>query len=558
MRKIAKKAKVAGVKVNQELRSQLSNINRKHRKRLSIQALRRDNVRADLMILPAAGEQVLFRISNRINLSKIREQSKETIDGVLSDLEIKFWQFPVRYTDAHIFHVMAEDRPLLLDTLVDKPELSHWQFQVLRNDGKPKGGPRLLRELKPSSSYPALRIFERVAYSSRSSFRSGPSQGVEIHFWRPDVVSIEPADCSETPTAMKVVMAPVWNRTATVLPDFNENPDQFERSLTAAKACPLTDIDFEIDAVFTWVDGSDREWQERKAHALNITDSKQFVNEAVSDARFADHDELRYSLRSISQFAPWIRKIWIVTSGQVPSWLDTSNPRVVVVNHDDIWPDTTGLPNFNSHAIESNLHRIEGLSEHYLYFNDDFFLTRPSDPSLFYYGNGVSKVFFSKALVGFEEISSVDNASTIAAKNARTAITQRGLKTFSQKFFHTPSALRKSVIQRAEEEFSEWFRSTRNAQFREQTDIAVAGSFYFNYAMAIGAAVPGSIRYDYIDPATGDGRNRMKRLIRQSNKDCIVVNDGSTIETESERIQTDAFIREALRELIPAKSEFEK
>ncbi len=317
-------------------------------------------------------------------------------------------------------------------------------------------------------------------------------------------------------------------------------------------------MDFPIDAVYTWVDGTDEEWQRLKAAAQTDQAGESLIQDALAAARFADHDELRYSLRSIEQYAPWIRKIWIVTNGQVPAWLDTDNPNIQVVSHADIWPSPEGLPNFNSHAIEACLHRIEGLAEHYLYFNDDMILGRPVSASRFFHGNGVSKYFFSRALVDFCDIGEEDNASTIAAKNSREAMLAQGSHTASRKFFHTPSPLRRSVTERLEESYPELFAVTRRAQFREQTDVAVAGSFYFNVAGAMGAAVPARIGYDYIDPAIEDGRQRMRRVIAKHDKDTICVNDGSTDETDEQRIETDAFIRKSLEEFLPVASRFEK
>jgi len=93
--------------------------------------------------------------------------------------------------------------------------------------------------------------------------------------------------------------------------------------------------------------------------------------------RFRDHGELRYSLRSLEHYAPWVRTVYLVTNGQVPTWLNRSNPRLRLVTHEDLFPDSRHLPTFNSFAIESHLHRIPGLSENLLYFNDDIFLGRP-------------------------------------------------------------------------------------------------------------------------------------------------------------------------------------
>lgn len=557
MNRILRRSKHVGVKVGRQIQDQIDELDRKRRKQNSIRKIRENNVRADLMMLPASGEQTLFRVSNKINFSRIRESSYNLIVDILKSNRTEYWSFPVPYNQSNVIHVTAENANSLIDSLKDSPELNHWYFQYIRNDGKAIGQPRLIRELKTRSKYSAFRLYERVTYSPTSNFRTGASQGVQIHFWQSDEVPSETENPEGGFNTSNVIIAPTWNEHATVLPDPSYRREAFEIALERARKPLLWEVDFPIDAVYTWVDGADPFWQAQKASALNVLDQDLYVNDAVSDARFADHDELKYSLRSVEQFAPWIRKIWIVTAGQIPDWLDTSNPKIEIVSHSEIWPDSSGLPNFNSHAIESNLHRIKGLSEHYLYFNDDFFLTRPLDPSAFFYGNGISKVFFSKAMVDQDEISEFDNASSIAAKNARIELETKGYKTFSRKFFHTPSALNRKLIEKAEEEFSDIFKRTRQAQFREPTDVAISGSFYFNYAMACGQAVPSQIKYDYIDPAVEDGRSRMARLNAKRDKDCIVINDGSTKETDANRIRTAAFISSSLAKLLPAKSSFE-
>ena len=88
----------------------------------------------------------------------------------------------------------------------------------------------------------------------------------------------------------------------------------------------------------------------------------------------------RYSLRSLEVNAPWIRNIYIVTNGQIPSWLDTNNPRVRIVTHEEIFTDKSALPTVSSPAIELNLHHIPDLSDYFIYFNDDVFLGSPVYP----------------------------------------------------------------------------------------------------------------------------------------------------------------------------------
>lgn len=116
-----------------------------------------------------------------------------------------------------------------------------------------------------------------------------------------------------------------------------------------------------------------------------------------SASRFQDNEELRYSLRSVWKFAPWVRNIYIVTNGQIPAWLNVQHPRIHLIPHETIFANMTHLPTFSSPAIEANLHRIPGLSEHFLYLNDDVMFGRPITPSDFYtQGNG-QRVYFAWA-----------------------------------------------------------------------------------------------------------------------------------------------------------------
>ncbi len=120
--------------------------------------------------------------------------------------------------------------------------------------------------------------------------------------------------------------------------------------------------------------------KEEKKNFLNA--GKIYDEDAVSDCRFINCNELKYSLRSVEKFAPWIRNIIIVTDNQIPDWLDVSNPKIRIVNHSDILPEMA-LPTFNASAIETSLHKIPDLSEHFLFANDDMF-----------FGNHVDKKFF--------------------------------------------------------------------------------------------------------------------------------------------------------------------
>ncbi len=143
----------------------------------------------------------------------------------------------------------------------------------------------------------------------------------------------------------------------------------------------------DIDLVYLWVDGSDPAWVARRNAYIGMS-SRSEVN---CEGRFADNDELRYSLRSVEMYAPWIRRIFIVTDRQVPRWLRTDNPRVRVVDHTEIIP-AAYLPCFSSRVIEHHIHNIPDLSEHFLFANDDMFLHKAVTPATFFAADGFPNI----------------------------------------------------------------------------------------------------------------------------------------------------------------------
>ncbi len=144
----------------------------------------------------------------------------------------------------------------------------------------------------------------------------------------------------------------------------------------------------DIDLVYAWVDGDDPELHaDMRRHASG--------SEPLNPERWRDpYDLLRYSLRSAAMFVPWVRRVHIITRRpQVPKWLDLSNPRVNVVHHDELSDFEPYLPTFNSTVIESFVHAVPGVSDHFLYLNDDFLFGAPTVPEDFLTAAGKHKVF---------------------------------------------------------------------------------------------------------------------------------------------------------------------
>lgn len=141
-------------------------------------------------------------------------------------------------------------------------------------------------------------------------------------------------------------------------------------------------INMDIDFVLTWVNMNDSEWKDE----FSIHARKNGIERnSVSEARFRDNGFLRFWFRGVCEFTPWVRRIHVVISDKcrLPGWLDTHNPKLNIVRHSDIIPEKF-LPTFNSVVIERYIYRIKDLSEHFVYFNDDFYIIRPVSKERFF------------------------------------------------------------------------------------------------------------------------------------------------------------------------------
>jgi hypothetical protein len=152
-----------------------------------------------------------------------------------------------------------------------------------------------------------------------------------------------------------------------------------------------------IDVVIAWVDGRDPKHRAKRRQYLadpGEDDKPEWM--AQEERRFSDNDEIRFCLRSIRNYAPWVRKIWLVTDDQVPASVDRCRAEadgISIVDHREIFRGYERLlPTFNSLAIETMLWRIEGLSDRFLYFNDDMMLVGPVRPTHFFSDDGKVKL----------------------------------------------------------------------------------------------------------------------------------------------------------------------
>ncbi|MDQ7991063.1 MAG: Stealth CR1 domain-containing protein [Propionicimonas sp.] len=310
-----------------------------------------------------------------------------------------------------------------------------------------------------------------------------------------------------------------------------------------------------IDLVYTWVDGSDPAWLARKAAALGAGTTASYSADAAIDARFESRDELRYSLRSVEMYANWVRRIWVVTDRQVPSWL-RQDERLRVVDHSEIFADPSVLPVFNSHAIESQLHHIPGLADQYLYLNDDMLFGAPVRPEDFFHGNGVGKFFTSPAVIDLDDHSLDDLAVTAAAKNNRDLVERAWSQTITNKLRHTPQPQSRRLLAAFEEARPEVFRAVMGSRFRSHDDRALPSSLSQYYAFAEGAAVTGRVTYGYLDLASRDAATTLELWLHRRGMQCLCINDSGEGDPRA-RGKVDAALRAFFTGCYPVPSRWE-
>jgi len=239
-----------------------------------------------------------------------------------------------------------------------------------------------------------------------------------------------------------------------------------------------TEFDFPIDIVYLWVDGSDPNWLSIKNQYLEIGHQQTYVaDEACASNRFYDHDELKYSLRSLLKFAPFFNHIYIVTMNQIPKWM-IAHPKITIVDHQEIFSTIEDLPTFNSQSIEANIHHIPGLSEHFIYFNDDVLLGQPVTPYDFFTREGKVKVLFEKGLTVSPNPEVQASLYRKAWVNSSAVLNSYFIKERRQRLCHAPFALRKSYIENIERLFPFVFFSNSSHRFRSDKDFNLTNGLF--------------------------------------------------------------------------------
>lgn len=413
---------------------------------------------------------------------------------------------------------------------------------------------RRLRRLSGVSD--GFRVFRYVA-AGPDRVLSGAKLGCDVEVWRAPRPALldRPAP---SPDLSGALISPRRNLWAMQLgPDTWQDAGSRAGHVVNVGDLPhIFDVNGPIDVVYTWVDGADPEWLAAKREAIVRAGGDPGTVDSDAAARFRSHDELKFSLRSLEVYAPWVRKVHIVTAGQTPAWLNTDHPKVHLVDHRDIFRDPSVLPVFNSHAIESQLHRIDGLAERYVYLNDDVFLGRPVSKGLFFQSNGMSKFFLSTARMGLGPRDPQEPAFAQAAKNNRQFLGEVFGTAVSHHFQHAPHPQLRSTLEHMESTHLEVFAQVAASAFRSPDDLSVASALHHYYGYKLGKAIPGRLEYLYLDLGHPGAAHRLERLLRTREVDVFCINDTPSADVNHERRLR--MLGDFLERYFPLPSSFER
>ncbi|UUL76441.1 stealth family protein [Pseudarthrobacter sp. Fe7] len=399
-------------------------------------------------------------------------------------------------------------------------------------------------ELSPNRQGRIFRLY-RPRVEPEGGFEFGASAGVQIELWSFEgeqlILPIENSLTRRTMLRQDAVRGTV------------ERYGHTWPTIENMFADHASDISFDVDMVFSWVDGSSPEYiaarrAQQKGYVLGEGDDH--------EARFRQINELKYALRSVYMFAPWIRRIFIATDSPAPSWL-AEHPSVTIVRSEEFFSDPSVLPTHNSQAVECQLQNIEGLSEHFLYSNDDMFFGRPVGPDMFFTPGGITKFIEAETRIGLGENDAERSGFENAARVNRKLLWNRFGRITTRHLEHTAAPLRRSVVNQMEEEFPEEFRKTAASRFRAADNISVTNSFYHYYALLTGRAVTQTAaKVRYVDTTMRAGLKYLPKLLAKRNMDFFCLNDGSFPEVSAdERAEV---VTDFLERYFPIKAPWEK
>ena len=328
--------------------------------------------------------------------------------------------------------------------------------------------------------------------------------------------------------------------------------------------------DTAIDIVFPWVDGNDPAWQAEKAEFSNAPGDKRII-------RYRDWDNLQYVFRGIEKFLPWVRTVHFITWGHLPAWMNPDCPKLHIVNHKDYIPKEY-LPTYSANTIELNMHRIEGLTENFIYMNDDMFFLRSLAPTEYFQDGkpvdtAIQNVLQFRRRDGIDHIVANDLICLNQNFQKRQCIRANRKKWFSPAYgvgglqnaylmpltnftgfvdYHVPYAYSKSTLIELWDKETDILEKTCTHKFRTSEDVNQWLMRYWQ--LAKGDFVPAKSNRGKLFAIGAQDVEIEDAIVHQKYNAICLSDDDPNLDFEKEK----CIIQELFQKILPEKSSFER
>nr|WP_315483858.1 Stealth CR1 domain-containing protein [uncultured Undibacterium sp.] len=314
-----------------------------------------------------------------------------------------------------------------------------------------------------------------------------------------------------------------------------------------------------IDIVYLWVDGADPLWRRKRQHALSHSNDlarKKLARYGDVAGRYRDNQELRFNLRALEKFFPDHGHIYLVTDGQIPSWLNYS-AGITLIDHTSIIP-ATALPVFDSGHIESYLHHIPNLSEKFIYLNDDVFFGAPVDADDWFGEHGVAVFKEQTQVPDYNSLQKDETALVNASILSKQWLQQRypSYQHVHRIFAHAPRPMLKHVLMELEKEAPELFEQVRQTVFRDWQRPPIVPDLVPRWMLHRGLAHLKELDYRYVCSGDADAEQQFNSLIESFGKLAFFCINDTSDNADSADPQLTR-ISASLEQLLPFASRFE-
>ncbi len=301
-----------------------------------------------------------------------------------------------------------------------------------------------------------------------------------------------------------------------------------------------------IDIVYVWADFKDMKWcKKREKYRKKFFGTKEKISLSKNSM-----NELKFSLRSVERNFKNLNKVFVVTDNQVPEWLELNNSKIEIVDHKQIIPEIF-LPTFNPVVIESFIHKIPGLSENFLYMNDDFFINKKIDLSFFFDKKKIHPVLGRWIIPK----NNTDNRHLQTVKKTCDILDLAYGSKIRLTLAHRPQPLRVDLMIKYEKRYQDELQKMRVKRFRNCNNIC-----FHNYLVSFSSYYENYARFHFLWEKdmfywTNDLKSNYKKFKRFRRQKMFCIQEDRSIELNENAIIQ---FNNLMEDLYPRKSSFEK